>query len=59
MPGLLERAAGSGVGVYSAAPYYHQAPRRAELILGYAGLSERELRKGVQGFAEVVAAYEQ
>jgi GntR family transcriptional regulator / MocR family aminotransferase len=55
VPALLARAAGAGVGVYSAAPYYQKAPQRAELILGYAGLSERELRAGVRAFAEVVA----
>lgn len=58
VPGLLARAAAAGVGVYPAAPYYHGAPRRAELILGYAGLSERELRRGIEVFAEIVAASE-
>lgn len=56
VPALIERAAARGVGVYSAAPYYHQQPAPvAGLILGYAGLSERQLRDGVQAFAAVVA----
>ncbi len=57
MPALLARAAARGVGVYPVAPYYQQPSEEAGLILGYAGLSERDLRAGVHAFAEVIAEH--
>lgn len=58
VPALLARAAGDGVGIYPVAPYYQQPSEEAGLILGYAGLPERDLRAGVQAFAEVLEAHE-
>jgi GntR family transcriptional regulator/MocR family aminotransferase len=43
-----------GVGVYPAAPFYARPPRRAELLLGYASLSEREIGVGIRRLAEAV-----
>ncbi|MGH9703743.1 MAG: PLP-dependent aminotransferase family protein [Candidatus Acidiferrales bacterium] len=48
VPALIERAAREGVGIYPAAPYYLRKPRRAEILLGYSALSERELHEGIR-----------
>jgi GntR family transcriptional regulator/MocR family aminotransferase len=42
------------VGVYPAAPFYARPPRRAELLLGYASLSERDISVGIRRLAEAV-----
>ena len=36
-----------GVGVYPAAPFYARPPAHAELLLGYAALSEETIREGI------------
>ena len=51
---LVERAARADVGVYSIAPYYLNPPDRAGLLLGYANLSEEEIREGVRRLATVI-----
>src|SRR5262245_6632832 len=51
--GLVARAAGAGVGIYSVAPYYAEPPRRAGLLFGYAALTEGEIRSGVRRLAEL------
>ena len=51
---LIERAARAGVGLYSIAPYFASPPRRAGLLLGYASLTEAEIRAGIRLLAEVV-----
>jgi GntR family transcriptional regulator/MocR family aminotransferase len=56
VPALIARAAASGVGIYPVAPYYMKPPQRAGLMLGYAALNERDIRAGVQAFAEVFDA---
>jgi GntR family transcriptional regulator/MocR family aminotransferase len=56
VPALVARAAASGVGIYSIAPYYLDPPQRAGLMLGYAALNERDIRAGVRAFAEVFDA---
>ena len=43
-----------GVGVYPAAPFYARPPRRAELLLGYAALSEADIRAGIRRLAQAV-----
>jgi GntR family transcriptional regulator / MocR family aminotransferase len=48
LPSLVKRAAAAGVGVYPATPYYLHPPRRAGLLLGYASLSEAEIRRGIE-----------
>ena len=40
----IEAAAAEGVGVYPIGPYFFRPPRRAGLILGYAPLTERQIR---------------
>ncbi len=45
-----------GVGVYPVMPYYLRPPRRAGLMLGYACLTEQEIREGVAVLADVLRA---
>ncbi len=54
IPGLVQRAAAAGVGVYSVAPYYLKPPRRGGLLLGYASLNERAIRQGICILASVL-----
>ena len=54
LPRLVNGAAEAGLGVYHVTPYYLHPPRRAGLLLGYASLTEREIRAGVRLLAEVV-----
>jgi len=51
---LVERAAGAGVGIYSVAPYFVTPPTRAGFVLGYASMSEKDIRAGIRALAEVV-----
>jgi GntR family transcriptional regulator/MocR family aminotransferase len=51
---LIEDAARVGVGFYSVAPYYLQPPRRAGLLLGYAAMTEGEIRAGIQRLATIL-----
>jgi GntR family transcriptional regulator/MocR family aminotransferase len=43
-----------GVGVYPATPFYAQPPAWAELLLGYAALSEESIRSGVGRLREAL-----
>jgi GntR family transcriptional regulator / MocR family aminotransferase len=51
---LLARAAAVGVGVYSIVPYYLKPPQTAGLLLGYASLTEEQIRQGIQRLASVI-----
>jgi GntR family transcriptional regulator/MocR family aminotransferase len=51
---FIDYAARAGVGLYSVTPYYLMAPPRAGLLLGYAALTEEEIRAGVQRLAAVL-----
>ena len=51
---IIERAADRGVGIYPLAPYYATPPERAGLLLGYAGLTEREIREGIHRLAQAI-----
>ncbi|HSJ99543.1 MAG TPA: aminotransferase class I/II-fold pyridoxal phosphate-dependent enzyme, partial [Myxococcota bacterium] len=51
---LREACRARGVGVYPAAPFYARPPARAELLLGYAALREREIRTGVRRLREAL-----
>jgi GntR family transcriptional regulator/MocR family aminotransferase len=51
---LVDRARAEGVGIYSVAPYYIDPPERAGLLLGYASLSERDIREGVARLARIM-----
>ena len=55
LPSSIAAAARQGVGVYSIAPYFFRPPRRAGLILGYAPLTERQIRDGIARLARVFA----
>ncbi|MBI1734055.1 MAG: PLP-dependent aminotransferase family protein [Candidatus Rokubacteria bacterium] len=55
LPAVIAAAGRSGVGVYSIAPYFFRPPRRAGLILGYAPLTERQIREGIARLARVLA----
>jgi GntR family transcriptional regulator/MocR family aminotransferase len=46
---LREACRRQGVGVSPAAPFYAKPPARAELLLGYAALSEESIRDGIRG----------
>ncbi len=48
---LVRHAQSAGLGLYSIAPYYLQAPPRAGLLMGYGGLSVAEIRQGLALFA--------
>ena len=51
---LIKRAAEADVGVYPVAPYYLAPPRRAGLVLGFAGLDEGHIRAGIERLATVL-----
>lgn len=51
---LVASADAAGVGVYPVAPYYLEPPERAGLLLGYASLTESEIRQGIARLAAVV-----
>ena len=53
---LREACRERGVGVYPAAPFYARPPARAELLLGFASLDERAIRKGIRGLREALDA---
>jgi GntR family transcriptional regulator/MocR family aminotransferase len=52
--GVIEEAARVGVGLYPVTPYYIEPPQRAGLLLGYAPMTEAEIRAGVRGLATVL-----
>lgn len=47
VPALVKRAAKKSVGIYSIAPYFLSPPKQGGLLLGYASLSEKEIREGI------------
>ena len=51
---VIRSAADAGVGVYPVAPYYIEPPRRGGLILGYASLTEGQIRTGIDRLAAVL-----
>lgn len=51
---LIGRAAGEGVGLSPISSCYLTAAPRAGLMLGYAGLSETEIRDGIEILARVI-----
>ena len=50
----ISRAAAAGVGVYSAASYYATPQAHGSALLGYASLSESEIRAGIAKWAKVM-----
>jgi GntR family transcriptional regulator/MocR family aminotransferase len=51
---FIDCAARAGVGLYSVTPYYLMPPPRAGLLLGYAALTQEDIRAGVQRLAAVL-----
>jgi GntR family transcriptional regulator/MocR family aminotransferase len=51
---LIELARTRGLGLQSIAPHYLRPPRRSGLLLGYAGLSVRELEAAMEIFGQCV-----
>lgn len=51
---LGRKAEAAGVGLYSVAPYYLRPPARSGVLLGYASLSERQIRAGIARLAEAL-----
>ncbi len=56
LDGVLRAALARGLGIYPVTPYYTRRPRRAGLMLGYACLTEQEIREGVAILADVLRA---
>lgn len=54
---LMSRAIARGLGIYPVTPYYMRPPRRAGLLFGYAGLTEREIRDGIAVLREVLETF--
>jgi GntR family transcriptional regulator/MocR family aminotransferase len=54
MPRLRSACRERGVGVYPAAPFYARPPAHAELLLGYAALSELSIRTGIGRLREAL-----
>ena len=51
---LVVRAAEEGIGLYSIAPYFLEAPPRAGLLMGYASLEPDEIQQGVARLGRVL-----
>lgn len=51
---LIEAAAKKGVGIYGIAHCWLHRPARPGFVLGYAGLSEREIRDGIRLMGQIL-----
>ena len=51
---VIRRAESRSVGLYSAAPYFHAAPKRQGFLFGYGTLDEVRIEEGIRRFAEVL-----
>lgn len=51
---IIENAESRGVGLYSAAQYFHAAPKRQGFLLGYGTLDEATIEEGIRRFADVL-----
>ncbi len=49
---IIRSAESRGVGLYSAAPYFHAAPKRQGFLFGYGTLDEVTIEEGIRRFAE-------
>ena len=52
---ISRRARAAGVRVYSVGPFYVSQPKQAGLLLGYASLTEREIREGIHRLAKALS----
>ncbi len=53
---LVRKAAAAGVGVYPGAPYHLQSPAPPSILLGFSGLTEAEVARGIHQLAAVFEA---
>ncbi len=51
---LAQKAAKAGVGIYPITPYCINPPKKAAFLLGYASLSEKQIRDGIRRLAELM-----
>jgi GntR family transcriptional regulator/MocR family aminotransferase len=51
---MVAAAAAKGVGVYGISPYFLGKPKRVGLMLGYARMTEIEIREGIRRLGEVL-----
>jgi GntR family transcriptional regulator/MocR family aminotransferase len=51
---LTKRAAAEGVGIYSVSPCFLQPPRVGGLVLGYASMTEVDIRAGIKRLATLL-----
>ena len=51
---IIRSAESRGVGLYSAAPYFHAAPKRQGFLFGYGTLDEATIEEGIRRFAEAL-----
>jgi GntR family transcriptional regulator/MocR family aminotransferase len=51
---LIAEAARADVGLYAVTPYYMTPPSRAGLLLGYAAMTETDIRDGIERLAMVL-----
>ena len=49
---VVRKAEKAGVGLYTVDSFYIKPPRRTGVVLGYAPLTEREIREGIRRLAE-------
>jgi GntR family transcriptional regulator / MocR family aminotransferase len=54
LPLLVSRAESAGVGIYPVTPYYLQPIDQAGLLLGYASMTESEIRAGIKRLAGII-----
>ena len=56
---VIAKAAERGIGIYSVAPYYANPPAGSGLVLGYAGLTEREIHEGIRLLSPLIGGRNQ
>lgn len=50
---FVRRAAAAGIGLRAASPYYADPPARPTFLLGFAALTEEEIRMGIKALAQI------
>lgn len=54
---VIREAALAGVGVYPGAPYHVEKPSRPSILLGFSGLSKKEISEGIVRLAQVMLGF--
>jgi GntR family transcriptional regulator/MocR family aminotransferase len=54
---VIREAALAGVGVYPGAPYHVEKPSRPSILLGFSGLSKKEISEGIVRLAQVMRGF--